>query len=175
MMVHKTEICTAPPLVHIVHSNSVYSVPIFHIHIALIRLLRMAAVAQRSPVALIPEQLRITAMGNHVVNVRCLDVPAFLHALFAERMGKEEPLPCLLPLVPVATGGRGAALLFLKVPVLLTILLSPFHEVRAPWGSAWLLRCLRHPYHSFPGKRKAPRILSRRSCFSTIPLYHRWM
>lgn len=130
---------------------------------------------QCSPVALIPEQLRITAMWNHMVNVRCLDVPSFLHAFLAESMRKKKPLPCLLPLVPVATGRRGAALLLLKAPVLLAILLPSFHEVRASRGSAWFLRCLRHPYHSFPGKRKAPRILSRRSCFSTIPLYHRWM
>ena len=46
----------------------------------------MAALAQRTPVAPVPEQFLITTMRDDVVNDRGLSVLAALHALLAERV-----------------------------------------------------------------------------------------
>lgn len=46
----------------------------------------MADFAEWLPVALIPEQLHIAAMGNDMVNHRGSRQSVFLHALHAQRM-----------------------------------------------------------------------------------------
>ena len=50
------------------------------------RLDTVMAMAQGLPVAPVPEELLITTVRNDVVDVRCFDVPAFLHALHTQRV-----------------------------------------------------------------------------------------
>jgi len=57
------------------------------------RLDGVVAVAERLPVALIPKELLVSSVRNDVVNVGRLDVPAFLHALYAERVRLKVPVP----------------------------------------------------------------------------------
>ena len=47
---------------------------------------RMAPVAQGLPVAPVPEQFHVATMRNDMIHIRCLHVPAFLHALCAQRV-----------------------------------------------------------------------------------------
>ena len=69
----------------------------------------MAILAQRLPVAFIPEQLLITAMWYDMINHRrrC-DLPA-LHALIAQRIALQEAGAGFSPAVVIATGFRAAA------------------------------------------------------------------
>ena len=60
-------------------------------------------VAERLPVALIPEQPLVTTVWYDVVNVCCLDVLAFLHALHTQGMRCEVTLTRLLPRLAVAS------------------------------------------------------------------------
>lgn len=46
----------------------------------------VVAVAQGLPVTSVPEKLLVTTVRNDVVDVRCFDVPAFLHALHTQRV-----------------------------------------------------------------------------------------
>ena len=69
----------------------------------------MAALAQRLPVVLIPEQLLIAPVRNHMVDHRCLCEHAVLHALIAQRVALQESRAGLSPAAVVATGLRAAA------------------------------------------------------------------
>ena len=50
------------------------------------RLNTVMTVAEGLPVIPIPEKLLVTTVRNDVVDVRCFDVPAFLHALHTQRV-----------------------------------------------------------------------------------------
>lgn len=69
----------------------------------------MAALAQRLPVDLIPEQLLIAPVRNHMVDHRCRCEPAVLYALIAQRVALQESRAGLAPSAVVATGFRTAA------------------------------------------------------------------
>ena len=69
----------------------------------------MAALAQRLPVVLIPEQLLIAPVRNHMVDHRCRCEPAVLHAFIAQRVALQESRAGLAPAAVVATGFRAAA------------------------------------------------------------------
>ena len=69
------------------------------------RLLGMTTVAQRPPVARIPEQLLIPAMRYHMIHICGPDVSPMLQALLAQRMSLKKFLPRNLPGVTVAASG----------------------------------------------------------------------
>ena len=46
----------------------------------------VVTVAKRLPVASVPEKLLVSSVRNDMVDVGCFDVPAFLHALYAQRI-----------------------------------------------------------------------------------------
>jgi len=59
--------------------------------------------AKRLPVTLIPEELVISSMRDDVVNVGCLNVLAFPHALNAQGVCLKVSLACLLPCSAIAS------------------------------------------------------------------------
>ena len=52
----------------------------------------MAGLAQRLPVALVPEQFRITPVGHDVVDHRCGDIPSISLAFSTQRMAVKKSL-----------------------------------------------------------------------------------
>ena len=65
----------------------------------------MTALAQRTPVAPVPEQVLITAMRNDVVDDGSSGVLAVLHAFLAERMRLQEQPAGFLPRPVIASAG----------------------------------------------------------------------
>ena len=61
------------------------------------RLDTVMAMAQGLPVAPVPEELLITTVRNDVVDVRCLHVPSFLHALHTQWVRLKVLLPGFPP------------------------------------------------------------------------------
>ena len=109
---------------------------IFRCLILIPRLDGMMPMAKRLPVIFIPEELLISSVRNDVVNVRCLDVLAFLHALHAEGMGLKVTLACSLPCLAVASPCCRAYLFRVLRLVQLTVLLTVGNEGSAAWVTA---------------------------------------
>ena len=63
----------------------------------------VVTVPQGLPVALVPEQLRITTVRDDMVNVRCLHIPAFLHALHTQRMCLQKDFSGFPPCIAIST------------------------------------------------------------------------
>jgi hypothetical protein len=80
-----------------------FSISIFRILIFIPGLDGVMTVTKRLPVALIPEELLVSSMRNDVIDVGCLDVLAFLHALYTEGMRLKVTLACSLPCPAVAS------------------------------------------------------------------------
>ena len=74
----------------------------------------MARLAQRLPVALIPEEVLVSSVRNDVVNHGCLCVPADLHASGTQWVAFQIKLALLLPAATVATLAGGAGCLRVK-------------------------------------------------------------
>ena len=81
-------------------------------------------VAKGLPVTSVPEELLITTVRNDVVDVRRLNVPSFLHALYAQRVCLKVLLPGFLPRTAVASARSGTYLLGVHRLVSVAILLS---------------------------------------------------
>ena len=81
-------------------------------------------VAQCLPVAPVPEELLITTVRNDVIHVRRLNVPSFLHALYAQRVCLKVLLPGPLPSSTVTSARSRPHLLGVQYFVTVTILLS---------------------------------------------------
>ena len=108
------------------------------------RLVVMAALAQRLPVLLIPEQIRVAAMWLDMIHDGCRDEPSFLFASDTPWVTLQEELPGFLPLSPVATQHR--VLPF--APALPFMFVTIFFPIRhQPWASWILARCLRSSWH----------------------------
>ena len=84
----------------------------------------MTPFAQGLPVTPIPKELLVTTMRNDMVNVRCLNVPSFLHALHAQRVHLEELLPGFLPGGSIASARSGPHFLWVQCFVTVTVFLS---------------------------------------------------
>ena len=69
----------------------------------------MAALAQRLPVVLIPEQPLVAPVRNHMVDHRCRCEHAVLHARIAQRVALQESGAGIAPAAVIATGFRAAA------------------------------------------------------------------
>ena len=100
----------------------------------------MMAVAERLPVALIPEELLVSSVRNDVVHVGCLDVLAFLHALHAEGVRLKVTLACPLPRLAIASACCRPHLLWVLRLVYLTVLLPVGNEGSAAWMTAGCVR-----------------------------------
>ena len=87
------------------------------------RLHAVVPVAKRLPVAPVPEQLHVTTVRNDVIHVRRLHVPAFLHALHAQRVSLKILFPGFPPSAAVTSAGSGPYFLRMQCFVFLTILL----------------------------------------------------
>ena len=111
----------------------------------------VVAVAKGLPVVPVPEELLITTMRNDVVDVRCLHVPSFLHALHTHRVRLKVLLPGLAPSSSVTSSGSG------------------------PYLSIWLSADPVFLASNLPPVKKAPRtaLSVRLSSFSLIILYHK--
>ena len=116
-------------------SNSL-SIPILRIVIFISGFDTVMAMAQRLPVALIPEENTITSVRDDVVNICCLGVLAFLQALYAEGMRFEVTLACLLPCSAVASCLCAAHLFRVERLVYLAVLCAAWHEGSTAWVSA---------------------------------------
>ena len=84
----------------------------------------VVTMAKGLPVAPIPEELLVSTVRNNVVNVRCLDVPAFLHALHTQRVCLKVLLPGFLPRTAVASARSRPYLFWMHRLVSVAILLS---------------------------------------------------
>ena len=67
------------------------------------RLHTVMTMAEGLPVVPVPEELLITTMRDDMVDIRCLHVPSFLHALHTQRMRLKVLLPGFLPSSSVAS------------------------------------------------------------------------
>ena len=113
---------------------------IFRCLILIPRLDGMMTVAERLPVIFIPEESLVSSVRNDVINVRCLDVLAFLHALHAERVSLKVTLTCSLPCLAVASPCCRAYLFRVLRLVQLTVLLPVGNEGSAAWVTAGRVR-----------------------------------
>ena len=108
------------------------------------RLPAVVPVAQGLPVASVPEEFLVTAVRNDVVNVRCLHVPSFLHALHTQRMCFEVLPPGFLPGCSVSPSCGGPYLFRVHRFVPLAELLPRWDKRSATGMPAWLIRLVRH-------------------------------
>ena len=104
----------------------------------------MAALAQRTPVAPVPEQFLITAMRDNVVDDGRSGVLAMLHALLAERVRLQEDFAGLLPCPVIASAGSRPYFLRMQWPVQVTVLRSRRDQRSAAGMFARHLRFGRH-------------------------------
>ena len=130
---YTTEIRTAPP--------PWQSVPVFGVLILAPGFLTVTPVAERLPVVVVPEQLRIPTMRNLVIDHGRLHIPAVLQAVLTERMNGQESLPCLLPLrVISALCCRLPVIVRMQCRMFIAVFLSMRYEPRASRLSAGMFR-----------------------------------
>ena len=98
------------------------------------------AMAKRLPVAFIPEELLISSVRGDVIDVGCLDVLAFLHALYAQGVRLKVTLAYLLPCPAVASACCRPHLLRVQRLMRLAVLLSVRNEGSAAWVTAGCVR-----------------------------------
>ena len=80
--------------------------------------------AQRLPVAGVPEQVIVSLMGSNVIDDGRIDHPALLLALDAERMREQECFPRLRPSAVIATACGCSTFDIDLFPLLLLVLLA---------------------------------------------------
>ena len=80
--------------------------------------------AESLPVASVPEELLVSTVRNDVIHVRRLYVPAFLHALYAQRVHLKVLLPGFLPRTAVTSARCGTYFFWMHRLVSVAILLS---------------------------------------------------
>lgn len=118
------------------HSSYFALIPVLRMAVLISCLLVVAPLTESLPVGFVPEELRITAMWNDVVNYSCLRVHALFHAFLAKRMSRKVTLTRFLPAPAIPTTPRTSDLLWVKRFMLLTILLSCRDQLRTAWMSA---------------------------------------
>ena len=107
-------------------------------------LLIMTTLAESSPVAPVPEELRITSVCFDVIHHRCLHVLALPQALLTQWVCLQELSTGLLPCATVTTAGSGPNLLWVQCPVRFTVFCPGRYELRAAGMLARDLRFRRH-------------------------------
>ena len=88
------------------------------------RLHTMVPMTQGLPVASIPEELVVSTVRNDVVDVRRLNVPAFLHALHTQRVRLKVLFPGFLPCCSVTSARSWPNLFRMHCLVTVAVLLS---------------------------------------------------
>ena len=135
--------------------KKIFLVPIHRVDVLSQRLLIVTRFTKTLPIGSVPEQLRVSTMGYDVVNHSGLRVSALLHALGAQRMRLKELLGFPLPSAAVAALSRRTRNLGMERQVLLTVLLTGFHQGRTSGLIAGHFRSVGHLNLSFPDIRKA--------------------
>lgn len=97
----------------------------------------VVTVAERLPVAPVPEQRPVATVWFDLIHISRPDVPAFFHALHTQLMSFQILLPCFLP-CPSVTAGFGA-LHFLRVHRLVDIAVfrAVWHKRRTAGMPSW--------------------------------------
>lgn len=104
----------------------------------------MARLTQALPITLIPEQLLITSVRDHMVNHLGLNILSVPHTLLAQRMLSKICLACLLPTAAVAALACRTCV-FRMLPLMFgAVFLSVFHELSAARMPARRIRSFRH-------------------------------
>ena len=138
-------------------SHDIASKRIFRILILISGFDTVVTMTQRLPVALIPEELLVSSVGNDVVNISCFDILSFLHALNAEGMCLEVTLAGLLPRSTIAAPCRRPHLLWVLWLVYLAVLLPVGHKGSAARVTAGCVRSGRHDAHASQGRPIFPK------------------
>ena len=107
-------------------------------------LLVVAALAQRTPVAAVPEQLLITTVRDHMIHDRCLHVFALLHTLLTQRVRLQELFTGLTPCSVIATTDSGPHFFWVQRLVDFTVFGPGRYQRRAAGMLARDLRFRRH-------------------------------
>ena len=112
-------------------------------------LLIMAHFAQRLPVVLIPEQLRIAAMRNDVIDDGCGFQPTVLSAFHTQRILPQVQLSRGAPFGIISSRCAAAAdyvrgILAMQLTIDVTVAI-----IRAPRKPAWTFGCMRHMISPF--------------------------
>lgn len=108
------------------------------------RLDAVMLMAEWLPVALIPEELLVSSVRNDVVHVCCLDILAFLHALYAQGVRLKVTLACLLPCSAVTSACCRPHILGVQWLVRLAVLLPVRNEGCAARMTARRVGSMRH-------------------------------
>ena len=90
----------------------------------------VVTVTECLPVALIPEYLLVSSMGNYMIHIGSFHVPTFFHAFHAQWMRRQESLPCFPPPAVIASFRGGPDLFRMKGFVFVAIFPSWLHELR---------------------------------------------
>ena len=101
-------------------------------------------VAQGLPVTPIPKELLVTTMRNDMVNVRCLNVPSFLHALHAQRVCLDVLLPGFPPSCSVPSARSGPHLFRMQCCMFRAVFLSLWDQSGAPLLCTGMIGCSWH-------------------------------
>lgn len=111
------------------------------------RLLIVTWLTEALPVALIPEQLLVSAMRNNVIHHSCLGIASLLHALHTQWMFPKVRFAYSLPLAGIASAAGRSDSLRVQCFVLLTVFRSWFNQHRTARMAAWHLWLPRHTKH----------------------------
>ena len=120
------------------------SVPILRVVVLAPGLLTMATMAERLPVAFVPEERRITTMRDDMINVGRFHIPFLLHALHTQRMRCQVTFPGFLPSGTIPTLRGGAHLFRVLAGMLVTVFLSPGYQPRTAGMGAGMVWKMRH-------------------------------
>ena len=128
-----------PPAAFQTQSISIDGISVFRPCLAV-----MAGLAKSLPVAFVPHQMRITTVGNDMVDHSCCCEPSPCHTLHAQRMLPQVRLAEPLPPAAVATlGGRRSV----WVQGLVFVAVRTFGQFRTAGMLAGFLTFLRHKVH----------------------------
>lgn len=117
----------------------------------------VAVLAERLPVAPIPEQFLVTSMGNDMVNHGSLNILTLGKATDTQWMSLKECFAFPLPSAAVPTLACGSCCLWVESFVFLTIQCSVGNEPCTAWVLTWCVRAMRHG--SFlPGKTSLAKV-----------------
>ena len=120
-------------------SETVLHVPVF-CHCLYI----MMMLAQRLPVALIPEEFHVSTMWNDMIHDCSLGNLPLCITSHANGIRLQELLPCLLPFVTVSTLTRIFTISHVHRLMLIAVLLSIWNQPCTHWMFAGYVRSSRH-------------------------------
>ena len=120
------------------------SIPIDGISVFRPCLVVMARLAKSLPVAFIPHQMRITTVGNNMVDHGRHREPSLCFAPHTQRMPAEVCLADTLPLAAVATLGSRRSVGVKRLVLLAVLVLG---QIRTAWVTARAFTLPRHSRH----------------------------